>query len=213
MRVARMPRAQAREQLERPLRLLLVPEIDDVELVVGLAAQRAARRRAPAASPEPLHAVAARQEQQPAQHLGRGGRHVGVVVVQADAEVRVLQLGSSASARSSASLIRLPSRAAASVCAAQHPPLRAGAVRAAQVEPGFGALRLPFGPRSVAAIAASTRAWNCAIAGACCSGSSWNLPPERHGSSSWQASAGAGRTRLPQAARGTSSKRASKMAS
>ena len=66
-RVPRMAIAQLRQQLERALRLLLVPEIDEVQLVVGLVAkQRAVLARAQHLL-HPLGPVPARQQQQPPQ--------------------------------------------------------------------------------------------------------------------------------------------------
>ena len=109
---------------------------------------------------QPGCAVAAGQQQQPAQHLeGRGG-HVGVVLV--EARRRSARPASSDRARGRAratSLMRLPSRAAASCSPRRAAPLHAGAVAGAEVEPGLGSRRLaaPSTPRS-ALSAASTRA-------------------------------------------------------
>src|SRR6266550_52746 len=62
-RIARMTVAELREQVERLLRLLLIPEVEDVQLIVGFIAQdRAMLARAPHLL-HPLSLVAAGQQQ------------------------------------------------------------------------------------------------------------------------------------------------------
>src|SRR5205807_6384515 len=79
------------EQGDRLLRLLFVPEIDEVELEVGFAADQLAFVARLQHFAQPHHAIAARKEEQPSKNLRRGRRDGGVVVIEADAEVRIVQ--------------------------------------------------------------------------------------------------------------------------
>ena len=136
-------RGSAREapasSCQRPWRLPLVPEIDDVELVVGLALQQPAAVARAQHLIESFLAVAAGQQQEEAEELGRRGRHVGVVPCTCRCRSRRPRAsGSSATARSSATLMFLPSRAAASFSFLQDAPLDPRGIGATEVEPGLG---------------------------------------------------------------------------
>ena len=133
-RIGRVALVQALQQRERPRRLPLVPEIDDVQLVVGLALQQRPRLRA-RASLAGLPAIAAGQQQEEAQELCRRRRDVGVVLVQAEAELGVLELADRAPARVRALLDALAVARRGELLVPQHAPLHARAVGAAQVEP------------------------------------------------------------------------------
>ena len=82
---------QAAQELQGALRLLLVPQINQVQLIVGLALQELSLAARAQHLSHAFEAVTAGQEQHPAQHAERGGRDVGVVVIQADAEVGIVQ--------------------------------------------------------------------------------------------------------------------------
>ena len=112
-RIARIVLLQAAQQIERPRGLALVPQVDQVELIVRLALEQAAAVPRAQHLREPFRLVPARQHEEEAQNLGRRRRDVRVVLVEPDAEVRILEAGRSSIARSSACLMRLPSRAAA----------------------------------------------------------------------------------------------------
>ena len=81
----------ASQQVDRARRLVLVPEIDDRELVVRLALQQPAPRPGAQHLLEPDLAVAARQQQQEAEHPRRRRRDVGVVLVHPHPEVGVVE--------------------------------------------------------------------------------------------------------------------------
>ena len=101
--------------------------------------------------------------------------------------------GSSSSARSSASLMRLPSRAAASFSSRSTRHCTRARVGAAEVEPGLGVVwRSRSVHASVLAIAASTAVENSSSS-ARLSGSSWIRHQSAVASSTSQASGGAGR--------------------
>ena len=102
----------------------------------------------------PRGAIAARQQQQPAQPPQVAGRDVGVVAVGADAERRIVH---GRIERERALQGRLDAFAVArgrEAFLAQHAPLSAGAERGAEIEPGLGPL---------AARASSTR-WRASTA-------------------------------------------------
>ncbi len=91
MRIVRVALRQGRRQFEGPPRLLLVPEIHDLQLVVGFAAQQLAGGARPQHLLKTLLAIPAGQEEEPAQHPRRPWRHRRVVVVHADPEIGVLK--------------------------------------------------------------------------------------------------------------------------
>ena len=62
-----------------------------MQLEVGFAPQQLALVARLQHLAQPLHPIAARKEQQPSEDLRGGRRDVGVVVIEADAEVRVVQ--------------------------------------------------------------------------------------------------------------------------
>jgi hypothetical protein len=99
-----MARLEATHDRQRVPRAMLVPEIHDVQLIVRLVADQQPAFARVDDLPQPALAIARRQEQQPAEHLQ-----------DARTDVRGID-GSSASARSSDSLMRLPSRAADNRC-------------------------------------------------------------------------------------------------
>ena len=85
-----------------------------MQLIVGLAGEQLACVARLQHLAQPFRPIAAGKEAAASAELRGGRRDVGVVVVEADAEVGVVERpGRAASARSSASLIRLPSTAAA----------------------------------------------------------------------------------------------------
>ncbi len=84
MRVARMPIAKTAQQRQRVLWLLLVPEIDQMELVVGLVSQDLSAVAGAQHLVHPGGPVTARQREEEAENLGRGRRDSGVVVIQAE---------------------------------------------------------------------------------------------------------------------------------
>ena len=86
------------------------------------------------------------QEQEPAEELRRRGRHVGVVPVQPDAEVRLLHPRVERERPLEGVLDPLAVTRGAELLRPQHTPLRPGAVRATEIEPGLGSLRFPLGP-------------------------------------------------------------------
>ncbi|OFW38907.1 MAG: hypothetical protein A3F70_02020 [Acidobacteria bacterium RIFCSPLOWO2_12_FULL_67_14] len=148
MRVARMARLKLPKQIERPRGLLLVPDIDEMELVVGFAPQQLSGLARSEHLLEPAGAVATREQQEPAQHLEHAGADIRVVAVQAQPEVGIGQPG----VERDGAFERLPDAPAVAsggqVMAAKHLPLDPGRVRAAEVEPGLGALRFTPGPRA-----------------------------------------------------------------
>ena len=134
------------QQLDGALGLPLVPEIDDVELVVGLALHQPAAAARAQHLAQPLFAIAARQQQQEAQEARRRRRDVGVVLVHAEPEVGVVQAGLERDGALQRLLDPFAVARGGELLAAQHPPLHARAVGAAEVEPGLGILRRPLGP-------------------------------------------------------------------
>jgi hypothetical protein len=92
-RIGRVPPIEIAQQLECALRLVLVPEIEPVQLEVRFASQQLAALARCEHFVQALSPVAARQQQQPAQHAGRGGCDVRVIVIQPDAELGVFESG------------------------------------------------------------------------------------------------------------------------
>ncbi len=88
-RIRRIPRVETAQQVERARRLMFVPEIQPVELVVGFAPEDRAAISRLQDLPQSLFAIAARQQQEPAQRPDRRRRDGRVVVIQPDAEVRI----------------------------------------------------------------------------------------------------------------------------
>ena len=218
MGIVRMPLPKSRQQLQRPLRLMLVPQIDEVKLVVGFASHDLATSSCAEHFLQPLAAVASGEEQQPSQELGGRGRHIGVVVVQTDAEVGVLHRRVEGD-RPLQGVLGPPSvKRGAQPFAAQDAPLRPRAVGASQVKPGFRSLRVALDPpihASAAAMADSTRDVKPASR-VVLKGSSWIRHQSATASSTRQASPGAAPGAGPQACASKasiSSNRASKMAS
>jgi hypothetical protein len=146
-RIARVTGLQTGEQLDGAAGLPLVPQIDDVQLEIGLALEQAAAAPRPQHLAQPLLAVAAGEQQQEAQEPRRRRRYVGVVLVHAEAEVGVVQarLEGDGSLHRFFDLLAVTRRG--ELFAAQHPPLHARAEGPAQVEPGFRVLRRPLRPR------------------------------------------------------------------
>ena len=124
---------------QRPWRLPLVPQVDDVKLVVGLALQQPPAVARAQHLLEPFLPVAARAA------AGRSGE---TLPPPAPRRRRYLYMpmpkyassrfGSSATARSSATLMFLPSRAAASFSSLRTRHCTRARVGAAEVEPGLG---------------------------------------------------------------------------
>ena len=108
-------RAVRRSRASSPrLRLLLVPEVDPVQLVQRFAGDQLSARLGGLHVAQAGDLVAAGQQQQEAEKLGGRRRDVRVVPCRGRCRTaRPRASASRASARSSASLIRLPSRAAA----------------------------------------------------------------------------------------------------
>ena len=103
-RVVRVASVEPFEQLERLSGLAFVPQIDEMELEVGFALEELAALARLHHLAQALDPIAAGEQQQPAQHL-RGGRgDVGVVVIDADAEVRIVQRRGRAGGRARARL-------------------------------------------------------------------------------------------------------------
>ena len=126
---------------------MLVPQIDEVKLVVGFASHDLATSSCAEHFLQPLAAVASGEEQQPSQELGGRGRHIGVVVVQTDAEVGVLHRRVEGD-RPLQGVLGPPSvKRGAQPFAAQDAPLRPRAVGASQVKAGFRSLRVALDPR------------------------------------------------------------------
>jgi hypothetical protein len=146
MRVPLMPQPEGLEQLQRAVRGVLVPEVDDLKLIIGLAPHQRAFVARPDHLLQAFDAVASRQEQQPPEYLRGRGRHVRVVVVEADPEPRVVQVGVEDERLFQRVLDSLAVACGGQALAPQHAPLHPRAVGAPEIEPGFGALRLTGGP-------------------------------------------------------------------
>ncbi len=145
-RVRRVAGVEASQQIERTLRLLLVPEVEPVELVVRLGAQQ----HAPVAGLEHLLqaflSVAARQEQQPPHHPGCRRGDGDVVVIQADAELGVVQRGVQGEGALERRSDAVALARGGQPLAAQYTPLHERRIGAREIEPRLRALRLTLRP-------------------------------------------------------------------
>ena len=146
MRVVRIPAAERGQQLEGAIGLLLIPEIDPVELVVGFAAKQPAFGVDRFHVAQAGHAVAPGQEQEEPEDLGEGRRQVGVGPGQPDAEAGVLECRVEFERPLEGFLDVLAVPSCRQVLASQDLPRDAEAVGATQIEPGLGARRLSAGP-------------------------------------------------------------------
>src|SRR5438046_2705020 len=75
----------------RSLRFTLVPEIQPMELVVGFASCQHAMLTCLQHLAQAFRAIATRQQHQHTQQLRPERRHVGVIMIETDTKVRVLQ--------------------------------------------------------------------------------------------------------------------------
>ena len=118
-----------------------------MQLVVGLAAEQRAVIAGRDHVAQTLRPVAAGQQQEEAEELGHGRRDVRVVLVEPDAEARVLELRIERERVLERLLDPLAVARRGEPLDAQHAPLHARAVGAAEVEPGLGAAGLAHRPR------------------------------------------------------------------
>ena len=80
-RIGRIPRIETAQQVDRARRLMLVPEIQQVQLIVGFAPEDCAAISRLQDFPQALLPIAARQQQQPAQRPDRGTARPGLLRV------------------------------------------------------------------------------------------------------------------------------------
>ena len=129
-RIARVRLLQIAEELERPAGLVLVPEIDDLKLVVRLSLEK------PAVVPGPEHllqafvAVAPGQQQQKPKDLRGCRRDVGVVAIHPDPEVGIVEPGIARERPFERVLNPLAVAGGREPLFAQHPPLHSRGVSA-----------------------------------------------------------------------------------
>ena len=139
-------RAQRAQQLERALRLILVPQIDPVQLVVGLAAQQDAARVHGFHVAEAFLAIAARQQEQKPEEPGDRRCDRRVVLIEPDAESRVAQAGVERQRTFERLLDALAVAGRGEMLLALHPPRDPGPIRGTEIEPRFGGSGLAFRP-------------------------------------------------------------------
>ena len=150
-----------------------------MELEVGFALEELAPIARLQHLAQSLDAIAAGEQQEPAKHL-RGGRgDVGVVLIDADAEVRVVQRGVELEGALERVFDLLAVARRADPFPPQDPPLDAWRIRPRKIEPGFSALRLAPDPgivggdgrsREVRELPIEEPAFRVDL----------NLPPQRH---------------------------------
>ena len=145
-RIARVLPCELAQELERAARLVLVPQIDHLELIVRLALEQAPVGPGAHHLCESLLAAATREQEEKAQDLRHGGRHVGVVAIQPDTEIGVVEIGVEHQRALERVLDALAVARRGQAFFAQHEPLHAGRVRPAQVEPGLGIVGGANGP-------------------------------------------------------------------
>ena len=149
-----------------------------MELVIGLALEQHASLAGLQHLLQPLHAIAAGKEQQPPENLRRRRRDVCVVVVQPDAEVRIVKAGIELQRPLEGVLDLLAVAGRGESFTPKHAPLHERRIRTGEIEPRFAAVGLALCPplacrdglcREIAEPAIEPRAL----------GRHLNLPPER----------------------------------
>ena len=123
------------------------PQIHDLQLVFGLAAQQLPVVAHLQHFLQALRPISAGEEEQESQDLRGGRRHVGVVVIEADAKVRVGQRRIEVESALERILDFLALARRRKALASEHVPLNERRVRSGEIEPRFGAIRLALRPR------------------------------------------------------------------
>ena len=118
---------QRLQELDGQIGPLFVPEINDLQLVVRFPLQQPAARPRAQHLREPFGLVAAGKHQEEAQDLRRRRRDVGVVPVEPDAEVGVVEVGVERDRSFERRLDALAVAGGRQLLVAQHPPLHARA--------------------------------------------------------------------------------------
>ena len=178
--VGGIPFVKRLQQLEGTRRLPLVPEVDHVQLIVGLALQQAPAIACAQHLIEAFLAVAPRKEHQEAQELGRRRRDVGIVLVQADTEIRILERRVELDRTLERDLDRFAVARSRQFFIAQDAPLDACCVGATVVEPRLGILGRAVGPGLGARDRAINRGGKLVVQLAAL-GVEQNLPPQGRG--------------------------------
>ncbi len=126
--------------------LLLVPQIDQMKLIVGFAAQQQPLAAGLLHLLEAARAIAPRQEHQHAQDARRTRRDRGVVVIQAQSEVRVAQRRIERDGNLQGIVNAFAVARGREILAAVTSEQHARPIGAAEIEPCFRALRLARDP-------------------------------------------------------------------
>ena len=144
--VARIPVTERLENRDREIGAPLVPEIDDLELIGRLPLEQAAAGAGALDPGESFGLVAAGQHQQEAQHFGAAGGDVGVVLVEAVAEICVVEVGVERDGAIERLLDAFAVARGTELLVAQHAPLHARRVGRPDVEMRLGAGRFARDP-------------------------------------------------------------------
>ena len=136
-----MPLSQIAQKIERAFGLVLVPEIDDVKLVVRLTLEQPPLGAGPEHLRESFTTVAAGQQEEKPEDFRRRRRDVGIVAIHANPEVGVVEPGIERQGAFECILNPLPVARSRQPLFTQHAPLDARGIRSAEVEPRFGIIR------------------------------------------------------------------------
>ena len=145
-RVARVTVVQRLEQRDRLVDAMLVPQIDDLELVVRFALEEPPMGARAQHTRQPFGAVAAREHEEEPEHLGARRRHVRVVLVHPHAEIRIVQIVVERDGAFERLLDALAVARGGQLLVAEDAELDAGRIGGAEVEVRLRALGRAFHP-------------------------------------------------------------------
>src|SRR5687768_1436700 len=146
-RIARIAGAQSLDEPQRGRLLLLVPQVDEVELILRFASQQHAFAARLFHLLQTTGTIAAGQKHQHADDARRSRRDGGVVVIEPESEIRVAKRRIERSGQLQRIVDALPVTRRRQILPTMASEQDTRAVRAAQIEPRLRAFGLTSDPR------------------------------------------------------------------